>query len=167
MSITTLDRKITNLMEPRTSRPERRLAAIETLRKSGIPVGVLVAPMIPGLTDHEIPSIVEAAHNAGAEYAGYILVRLPRTVEPLFVKWLDDCFPEHKDKVIHRIRSLRAGAMSDSRFGVRQRGTGPFADQISQMFKIACKQAGILGRRPNLSTTAFRKATPDQPSLFD
>ena len=154
-------------MEPRTSRPERRLAAIESLTTAGIPTGVLVAPMIPGLTDHEIPSIIEAATNAGAQYAGYILVRLPRTVEPLFVRWLDDQLPDHKDKVLNRIRSLRGGRLSDSRFGVRQRGTGVFADQMSSMFKIACNKAGILGRSPDLSTAAFRRPSKDQMSLFD
>jgi DNA repair photolyase len=167
VSITTLDRDLTRIMEPRTSTPERRLAAIEALRNAGIPTGVMVAPMIPGLTDHEIPSIVEAARSAGAAYAGYILVRLPHTVAPLFVKWLSDHLPDHKDKVLGRIRSIRGGKLSDPRFGTRQRGTGVFADQMSDMFRLACKKVGILGRRPDLSTASFRRPSKGQLSLFE
>lgn len=166
VSITTLDRKLTHIMEPRTSRPERRLAAIRTLSAAGIPTGVLVAPMIPGLTDHEIPAIVEAATAAGASYAGYILVRLPHAVAPLFEKWLGDHLPDHRDKVLGRIRALRGGKLSDPRFGSRQRGSGVFADQMEGMFKLACKKAGILGRRPELSTSSFHGPASDQISLF-
>jgi DNA repair photolyase len=167
VSITTLDHKLTHIMEPRTARPERRLSAITALSNAGIPTGVLVAPMIPGLTDHEIPAIVEAATDAGASYAGYILVRLPHGVAPLFEQWLADHLPDHRDKVLRRIRALRGGRLSDPRFGSRQRGSGVFADQMANMFKLACKKAGILGRRPALSTSAFRGPSESQQSLFD
>jgi DNA repair photolyase len=165
VSITTLDRNLTHIMEPRTSRPERRLAAIEALSCAGIPTGVMVAPMIPGLTDHEIPAIVEAASESGAAYAAYLMVRLPHAVAPLFEKWLGDWLPDHKDKVLNRIRSIRGGRLSDSRFGSRGRGTGVFADQMADMFNLACKKVGILAGRPDLSVDAFRR--PGQMSLFD
>jgi len=166
VSITTLDRHLTSIMEPRTSRPERRLAAIEALSTARIPTGVLVAPMIPGLTDHEIPSIVEAACRAGASFAGYTVVRLPHAVAPLFEKWLGDHLPDHKDKVLNRIRSIRGGQLNDPRFGTRHRGAGIFADQMAAMFTLACKKAGIHGARPNLSTQAFRRPPNAQMSLF-
>lgn len=167
VSITTLDRDLARVMEPRTSSPERRLEAIELLSKAGIPTGVLAAPIIPGLTDHEIAPIIAAACEAGANHAGYIMVRLPRTVAPLFEKWLEDHMPDSKDKVLNRIRAVRGGRLNDPRFGSRQRGTGAFADQINDMFKLACRKAGIEGRKPVLSTKAFRRPPKQQLSLFD
>jgi DNA repair photolyase len=171
ISITTLDRHLTSIMEPRTSRPDRRLAAIEALSSAGIPTGVLVAPMIPGLTDHEIPSVVEAACRAGASFASYTIVRLPHAVAPLFEKWLGDHLPDHKEKVLNRIRAIRGGRLNDPRFESRQRGSGIFADQMAAMFNLACKKAGIHRARPALSTKAFRRPasdqTNDQMSLFE
>ena len=157
VSVTTWDTDLRKVMEPRTSPPASRLAAIEALSRAGIPVGVLVAPVIPGLTDHELPRIIAAAAKAGARFAGHVVLRLPYAVAPLFEDWLTRHFPDRKDKVLNRIRSLRGGKLNDPNFGSRMRGEGIFADQISQMFHVACRKAGIDGNGPELSTAAFRK----------
>jgi DNA repair photolyase len=167
VSLTTLDDDLRRLMEPRTSRPARRLAAIEALAQAGIPVGVMVAPIIPGLTDHEIPALLSAGAEAGASFAAYAPVRLPYAVAPLFEDWLERHFPERKEKVLNRIRSMRGGKRNDPRFGTRMRGEGIFAEQIGQLFSISCRRAGIGEKRSSkLSTAAFRRAGP-QPTLFD
>src|SRR5437763_1012273 len=122
LSVTTLDASLTAKLEPRTSVPARRLAAIETLAKAGVPVGVLTAPVIPGLTDHELPAILAAAANAGAKYAGFVPLRLPGAVAPLFERWLADHFPDRKDKILNRVRSIRGGKLNDPNFGSRMHG---------------------------------------------
>jgi DNA repair photolyase len=127
LSITTLDGGLGRVMEPRASHPLRRLAAIEMLSQAGVPTGVLVAPVIPGLTDHELPSIITAAVQAGARAAGYVTLRLPHGVGPLFEQWLTQHFPDRKDKVLHRIRAIRGGQLNDPRFSSRMRGEGIFA----------------------------------------
>lgn len=167
VSVTTLDADLARKMEPRTSPPQRRLAAIEMLAKVGIPVGVMAAPVIPGLTDHELPGILAAAARAGATFAGYVPVRLPLAVAPLFEKWLTQHFPDRKQKVLNRIRSMRAGKLNDSEFGSRMRGEGVFADQIKEMFRLARRKAGLDGPGPNLSTAAFRRPAEGQFMLFD
>ena len=168
VSLTTLDDDLRRVMEPRTSRPARRLATIEALAGAGIPVGVMVAPVIPGLTDHELPALISAAGRAGAAFAAYVPVRLPYTVKPLFEEWPERHFPDRKAKVLNRIRSMRGGELNDPRFGSRMRGEGLFADHIAQMFSISCRRAGIAeGRFPKLSSAAFRKSSGMQPSLFD
>ncbi|PYK97972.1 MAG: radical SAM protein [Verrucomicrobia bacterium] len=167
ISVTTLDTELRKVMEPRTSPPASRLSAIETLSKAGIPVGVLVAPVIPGLTDHEIPSILAEAVKAGARFAVHVVLRLPYAVAPLFEEWLTRHFPERKEKVLNRIRALRGGKLNDSRFGSRMRGEGIFAEQIHSMFKIACRQAGIDGNDLKLSTSDFRRPADRQLRLFD
>jgi DNA repair photolyase len=168
VSLTTLDDGLRRVMEPRTSRPARRLAAIETLSGAGIPVGVMVAPVIPGLNDHELPNLISAAAGAGATFAAYVPVRLPHAVRPLFKDWLERRFPERKEKVLNRIRSMRGGRLNDPRFGSRMRGEGLFADHIAQLFSISCRRAGIeTGRFPKLSTAAFRRIERNQSSLFD
>ena len=168
ISLTTLDDDLRRVMEPRTSRPSRRLAAIEKLAGAGIPVGVMTAPVIPGLTDHELPALIFAAAEAGATFAAYTPVRLPGAVRQIFEDWLARHFPERKDKVLNRIRSIRDGKLNDPRFGSRMRGEGIFADHIDQLFSISCRRAGIeRGRFPNLSTTAFRRPGAFQPDLFD
>lgn len=166
VSVTSLDASLTRVMEPRTSPPERRLEAIRALSDAGIPVGVLTAPIIPGLTDHEIPALLKAAAEAGAGFASYIIVRLPHGVRDLFETWLGDHRPDHKDKVLGRIRSMRAGKLNDPRFGSRQRGSGVFADQIRGMFDVAARKYGMARRGPELSLAAFR-VPPALPSLFD
>jgi len=167
VSITTLDGHLRKVMEPRTSPPASRLAAISELAKAGIPTGVMVAPVVPGLTDHEMPSIISAAVKAGARFAGYVTLRLPLGVAPLFEQWLTRLFPDRKEKVLNRIRSLRDGKLNDARFGSRMRGQGIFADQIEALFSVACRKAGIEGTGTKLSTKNFRRPEKNQLSLFD
>jgi len=168
ISLTTLDDDLRRVMEPRTSRPARRLAAIEALAGASIPVGVLTAPVIPGLTDHELPDLISAAGEAGAAFAAYVPVRLPYAVRLLFEEWLERHFPDRKEKVLNRIRSMWGGKLNDPRFESRMRGEGIFADHIAQIFSISCRRAGIVqGRFPKLSTSAFRRKGGIQPGLFD
>jgi DNA repair photolyase len=167
ISVTTLDTDLRKVMEPRTSPPASRLAAITQLSQAGIPVGVLVAPVVPGLTDHEMPAILAAAAKAGARFAGHVTLRLPYAVAPLFEKWLSQHFPDRKDKVLNRIRSLRGGKLNDARFGSRMRGEGIFADQIDSLFNAACRKVGIGNERLNLSVEHFRRPEKNQLSLFD
>jgi DNA repair photolyase len=159
LSVTTLDEKLCGDLEPRTSRPQMRLKAIETLAKAGIPVGVNVAPVIPGLTDHEMPNILKAAAGAGAVMAGYVPLRLPLSVSPLFVEWLEVHRPEKKDKVINHVKALRGGQLYKSDFGTRMRGEGVWADQFEQMFKLYTKKEGLNQKDYHLSAEHFRKLT--------
>jgi DNA repair photolyase len=159
ISVTSLDPKLQRVLEPRTSSPEARLDTIRQLRAAEIPIGVMVAPIIPGLTDHEVPKILEAAAKAGAQFAGYTIVRLPWAVAPLFEHWLEEHFPERKEKVLGRIRHLRGnGTLNNSKWHKRMTGEGIFAEQISSLFEVGCRRAGI-GGRPKLSTAAFRRST--------
>lgn len=166
ISVTTLDPHLTQVMEPRASLPAHRLAAIRELAAAGVSVGAMVAPIIPGLTDHEIPAIVSAAAQAGAQFAGYVILRLPFGQKDLFMNWLERHFPLQKEKVLGRIRSLRGGQLNDSRFRNRMRGEGIFADQISKLFRVACRRAGLRDDRAPLSTAAFRRVEPNQPQLL-
>jgi DNA repair photolyase len=167
VSITTLDSNLTRIMEPRTSVPARRLAAIEALSRAGVAVGVMMAPIIPGLNDHEIPAVLQAAADAGALCASYTTLRLPWAVAPLFEDWLDRHFPDRKEKVLNRIRSLRGGKLNDPNFGTRMRGQGIWADQIKIMFETAKRKAGFDQRRMSvLSAGAFRNAAEKQMKLW-
>ncbi|MFZ1218261.1 MAG: PA0069 family radical SAM protein [Chthoniobacterales bacterium] len=157
VSVTSLDPKLQRVLEPRTSSPAARLEAIAALHDAGIPVGVMVAPIIPGLTDHEVPRIVEACAKAGARFAGYTIVRLPWAIAPLFEHWLDEHFPDKKEKVLSRIRHIRNGKINDARWGFRTKGEGIFAEQIRSMFEVSCRRHGI-GGRTGLSTAAFRRS---------
>jgi DNA repair photolyase len=157
ISVTTLDIELRKILEPRTSPPAARLATIAALVKAGVPTGVLVAPVIPGLTDHEIAAIIAAAAAAGATFAAHSLLRLPHAVAPLFEEWLTRHLPEKKDKVLHRLRALRRGKLNNSDFGLRMRGEGIFADQISRLFDVACRKSGCPGEGPELSTASFRR----------
>jgi DNA repair photolyase len=166
ISVTSLDPKLQRVLEPRTSTPRARLEAIADLRKAGVPVGVMVAPIIPGLTDHEAPAILQACAEAGAQFAGYTIVRLPFAVAPLFECWLTEHFLERKEKVLGRIRHLRGGErLNDPRFKSRIVGQGIFAEQIRSLFEAGCKRAGI-GERAQLSTAAFRRPN-EQLRLFE
>jgi DNA repair photolyase len=167
LSITTLDSDLRNIMEPRTSPPAARLAAFRELKQAGIPVGVNVAPIIPGLTDHEMPAILKAAAEAGATSAGYTVVRLPYAVAPLFEKWLETHFPNRKEKVLNRLRAMHGGKLYDAQWGKRFGGEGLFAEQIAQMFEVARRKAGIPNDDAELSTAAFRRAGGTQLGLFD
>jgi DNA repair photolyase len=157
ISLTTLDTELRRVMEPRTSPPAARLAALRALSQAGIPAGVLLAPVIPGLTDSEIPALVEAAVQAGAKFAGHVTLRLPRAVAPLFEQWLAAHFPEKQDRVLNRMRTLHGGKLYDTEFGKRMRGEGIFAEQIDALFDVACRKHGLAGAGPELSTVAFRR----------
>ena len=165
VSVTTLDADLGGRMEPRASRPAARLRAIRELSAAGIPVGVMVAPTIPGLTDHEMPGIIEAAAEAGAKRAGYVLLRLPHAVKDVFIRWLDDHEPTKKARILDRVRTLRGGKLYDSRWSKRGRGEGLFADQLGQMFDVACRRAGMQTESIQLSTEHFRKPG-EQLTLF-
>src|SRR6266446_271828 len=157
ISVTSLDPKLQRVLEPRTSAPSARLEVIEQLRDSGVPVGVMVAPIIPGLTDHEVPKILEACGKAGAQFAGYTIVRLPWAVAPLFEHWLEEHFPARKEKILGRIRDLRGnGKLNNSKWHTRMTGEGILAEQIASLFKVGCRRAGI-GKRPQLCTASFRR----------
>ncbi len=157
ISLTTLDAELRRVMEPRTSPPAARLATITDLAQAGIPVGVLTAPMIPGLNDHELPHLLAAAANAGAQFAGYVTLRLPYQNKALFEQWLQEHYPLRKDKVLARIRAVRDGDLNSAEFGTRMRGTGLFADQIEQLFDVGCRKAGLNRAALPLSTAAFRR----------
>ena len=166
LSITTLDDDLARVMEPRASRPARRLEAVRALAAAGIPVGVMVAPIIPGLTDHEVPAILKAAAEAGAMTAGRTVVRLPHGVKELFADWLEAHFPERKDKVLNRLRAVRHGKLNESKFGDRMRGDGPFAESIHQMFDLHRRKLGLT-KKIAISTEAFRRPAGPQRGLFD
>jgi DNA repair photolyase len=165
LSINSLDSELARKLEPRASSPRQRLAAVETLSKAGVPVGVLVAPVIPALNDHEIPSVLAAARAAGAGWAGTEILRLPLTVAPIFEQWLERNVPDKKDKVLGRIRAIRGGKLNDPRFGSRMRGEGIFAEQISQMFHVARRKVGLPEDGPELSVAAFRRSEARQLRL--
>jgi DNA repair photolyase len=159
-SITSLKEEITRRMEPRASAPRLRLKALEALGSAGIPAGVLVAPVVPGLTDEEIPSILKAARDHGALWAGYVLLRLPPPVDELFVGWLKEEFPERAERVLHLIRQCRAGRLSDSRFEIRMRGEGLYAEQLRLLFEKAKRKIDFPREPLELTTSLFRKQTP-------
>ncbi len=165
VTVTTLDEELCGKLEPRTSRPRLRLEAIRRLSEAGVPTGVMIAPVIPGLTDSELPGILEAAHAAGARWSGFTPLRLPLTVAPVFTAWLETHVPDRKDKVIHRIESMRGGSLNDPRFGNRMRGEGPFAEQIRQLHALWSKKLGMGARKMDLSTEGFRRPG-EQLGLF-
>jgi len=168
LSVTTLNRRLQRALEPRAAPPEHRLEAIRTLAEAGIPVAVNVAPVIPGMTEHEIPEILSAAAEAGAGAAGYTVLRLPGAVLPLFMEWLDTHCPDRAGKVRSRLRSMRRGALYDPAFGRRMRGEGPFARQISDLFRAGRARAGMGPRLLELSSGHFQRPSPaerDSPQL--
>lgn len=166
VSVTSLDNELARELEPRASQPARRLAAIEALSAAGIPVGSLIAPVIPGLTDHEMPSIISAVAKAGAIAAGYVPLRLPYGVAPLFEEWLTLHRPLQKEKILNRVREIRGGKLNDPNFRTRMQGSGVYADQISELFEVCCRRARIQSKRPTLSAKHFRRPGPAQLGLF-
>ncbi|HEX4923703.1 MAG TPA: PA0069 family radical SAM protein [Bdellovibrionales bacterium] len=166
ITITSLDPELTAILEPRTSRPARRLEAVRMLTEAGVPVGILIAPTIPGLNDHEVPAILEAASKAGAEWAGYVPLRLPLAVGPLFTQWLETHRPDSKEKILERIRDLRGGKLNDSNFGSRMRGQGAYAEQIKNVFRVYAKRYGFNQRERETTTKYFRRLKP-QMSFFE
>ncbi|MBO0695785.1 MAG: PA0069 family radical SAM protein [Verrucomicrobia bacterium] len=165
ISVTSLDSNLQRVLEPRTSTPQARLDAIQQLRRAGIPAGVMVAPIIPGLTDHEVPSILDACAKAGAQFAAYTIVRLPWAVAPLFEHWLEEHFPDRKEKVLGRIRHLRGNRLNNSKWHTRMTGEGVFAEQIASMFAVSCRR-NRMSARPKLSCASFQRSTT-QLRLFN
>jgi DNA repair photolyase len=167
LSITTLKPELAQTMEPRAAIPQARLDTITALSKAGIPVGVMVAPIIPGLTDHEAPAILKAARDAGAQWAGHVILRLPWGVAPLFEKWLEVHKPESKEKILHRIREVRGGKLYDARWGVRGRGEGRYAEHLADLFRVARRKAGFPEERAeNITTANFRRPGGPQLEFF-
>jgi DNA repair photolyase len=151
-------------MEPRTSTPAARLRAVKELSEAGVQVRVMAAPIIPGLNDAEIPAILKAAKEAGAKGAGYVLLRLPLTVVPVFREWLERTQPTRMQRIEGRIRDARGGKLNDADFGTRMRGTGEMARQIGDMFHLFAKRYGLDGPLPSCDCTRFRR--PGQGWLF-
>ncbi|MCH8859027.1 MAG: radical SAM protein [Proteobacteria bacterium] len=169
VSVTTLDRGLARRMEPRAATPARRLDTITALSAAGIPTGVMAAPVIPVLNDAELESILEAGREAGADFAGYILLRLPLEIKDLFREWLAEHAPLKAKHVMSLVRSTRGGRDNDPDFGTRMKGTGPYAELIAQRFAKACTRLGLAqGERFQLDTTLFRPPpmAGDQLALF-
>jgi DNA repair photolyase len=166
VSVTSLDGELAKELEPRASQPARRLATIQALSDARVPVGTLVAPVIPGLTDHEMPAIVSAVAKAGALAASYVPLRLPYGVAPLFEEWLTLHRPLQKEKILNRIRDIRGGRLNDPNFMTRMQGHGAYADHLSGLFEMSCRRAGLNSKRPRLSVDAFRRPRPSQGNLF-
>jgi len=165
VSVTTLDAELAGRLEPRAARPAHRLRAIGELAAAGIPVGVMVAPIIPGLTEHEMPAILAAAAAAGAQTAGYTLLRLPYAVKDVFLRWLDDHEPAKKGRILSRVRAIRGGRLNVSEWGRRLRGEGVLAEQISGWFDVAARRAGLKRGRFELSSAHFRRPGGTQLAL--
>jgi len=166
VSVTSLDAKLARELEPRASQPARRLAAIEALAGARVPVASLVAPVIPGLTDHEMPSIIAAVAKAGAVAASYVPLRLPYGVAPLFEEWLMQHRPLQKEKILNRIRDIRGGRLNDPNFVTRMQGSGAYAQHLSELFELSCRKAKLNSRRPVMSAISFQRPGPTQLGLF-
>ena len=157
ISLTSLDARLKRSLEPRAAAPRRRLQTMRRLTEAGIPTGTLIAPVIPALTDHELEHLIAAAAEAGARCAGYVLLRLPREVRPLFTEWLQAHYPDRAERVLNHLRQAHNGSCYDAAFGHRMRGSGPYADLLERRFRVACRKAGIgRQRRIPLSSEAFR-----------
>ncbi len=157
LSITSLDPKLAHKLEPRASSPAQRLDAIRQLHEAGIPVGVSMAPIIPTINEEEIPAILSAAYKAGARFAGHTVVRLPFAVKDIFSTWLEEHFPDRKDKVLSRIRDMQGPTLSHGSFGKRMTGEGIWAEQIRAMVKVCKQRAGFTETRPKMSADTFRR----------
>lgn len=168
VSITSLDPSLLAALEPRTSHPRRRLEAIRILADAGVPVGVFVAPLIPGLTEHVVAEVLEAAAEAGAQAASYTVVRLPGAVAEVFSEWLAIHQPGRRDKVLGRIRELRHGKLNETRHGERMSASGVWGEQIRRLFDVTARRLGLARQVPPLATTAFRRPhLGGQLGLFD
>jgi DNA repair photolyase len=160
ISLTTLDAGLARAMEPRTSTPQARLDAVRALAAAGIPVRVMLAPIVPGLTDSEIPALLAAAREAGAASASFIVLRLPFAVAPVFLEWLERVYPDRRQRIEGRIRSVRDGKLNDPQFGTRLSGTGPLAQQISNLFDLFAKKHGLDGELPPYDYSRFQPPLP-------
>ncbi len=165
VSITTLDASLARRLEPRAAAPHRRLETLRLLAEAGVPCGVMVAPVVPALTDHEIERILEAAAAAGATGAGYVLLRLPHDVEELFDGWLATHYPERRRHVLGLLRQCRGGRLDDPAFGRRMRGEGPYADLLARRFELACRRLGLGRRALPGRCDLFRPPPPPGPQL--
>ncbi len=168
LSITSLDGGLARRMEPRAAHPSRRLEAVRELSAAGIPTGILVAPVIPGLNDEEIPRVLAAAAAAGARTASWVLLRLPQPVDQLFAGWVNEQFPARRERIFGRIRACRAGRVSDGSFGRRMRGQGTYAEHLGALFQTAARRFGLDEPLPALNAAAFRRPPQagDQMGLF-
>ncbi len=168
ISVTTLDRMLARKMEPRASTPAKRLEAIKTLREAGVPVAVMAAPIVPALNDSEIERILAAAAEAGAKEAGYVMLRLPHELKDLIREWLETDFPDRAKRIINILRSMHGGKDYTPEWRVRQRGQGPYADQVSARFRLACKRLGLNERNHKLRLDLFQRPLPrgTQLTLF-
>lgn len=167
ISLTTLDRRLQRAMEPRAAPPEHRLEAIRTLSQAGIPVTVLIAPIIPGLTEHEVASILDRAAEAGASAAGMVLLRLPGAVRDIFLQWLKEHLPDRADRVVNRLRDVRGGRLSDPRFGHRMEGEGTYAAHIQKLFQVTRRSVGLDRPAEPLSVEAFRRPRDPRTEQLD
>jgi DNA repair photolyase len=165
ISITTLKADLAHKLEPRASAPRQRLEAIRALREAGIPAGVVTAPIIPGLNETEIPAILKAAAGAGAQFAGYTVVRLPFSVKEVFAAWLDEHFPGSREKILGRIQECQGATLSHHDFGKRLKGEGVWSEQIANLHRVSVKRAGIPQKRAELSTAGFRRPRDEQGQL--
>jgi DNA repair photolyase len=165
ISLTTLDHRLARRMEPRASTPGRRLDAIRQLSAAGVPVSVMTAPLIPALNDCELESLLEVASQAGAGEAGYVLLRLPLEISGLFQEWLAANYPDRAARVMALMRSMRGGKDYVSNFGERQRGSGPYAEQIAARFRLALRRFGLNRRHPGLRTDLFTPPGREGPQL--
>jgi len=169
VSITSLDAGLKRTLEPRAASPRARLRVVSELTAAGVPVGVMMAPVIPALTDHEIETLLQAAVAAGARRASFLMLRLPFEVAPLFEAWLREHHPDRADRVLNHVRDMRGGRLNDPRFGHRMRGQGPYAEMISSRFALACRRLGLNATAaPALDTTRFIRmpGAPQQADLF-
>jgi DNA repair photolyase len=165
LSITTLDRDLARRMEPRTSSPEKRLETIEVMAKNNIPAGVNIAPVIPGLTDEEIPEILKKSSERGAVFAGHAMLRLPYSVKDLFLDWLKKEFPEKENKIINRIKEIRGGKLNSYEWGERLAGKGEFAEAVHSLFKMSCNKYHLNEKKVKLTTSLFN--SKDQLEIFE
>lgn len=166
LSITTLDKELTSKMEPRTSVPERRLNVVEKMAEAGIPVGLNIAPVIPGLNDNEIPKILKLSAERGASFAGYTMLRLPYSIKEIFIEWLDRELPDRKEKILNKIREMRGGKLNEAEIGKRFEGQGEQADAIRKLYRLSCKKYGLNERDMDLTTEHFKRRTGTQLEIF-
>jgi DNA repair photolyase len=170
ISITSLDEALKRTLEPRAASPQARLRVVRELASAGVPVGVMMAPVFPALTDHEIEHLLEAAATAGARRAAFLMLRLPLEVASLFESWLREHYPDRADRVLNHVREMRGGRLNDPRFGHRMRGEGAYAAMVAARFAGACRRLGLnLEAAPALDTQQFLRdpGAPQQAGLFD
>jgi DNA repair photolyase len=163
-SITSLNEELRRAMEPRTATAQKRLRTLQTLSEAGIPTGVMTAPIIPGLNDHEIPELIKAAASAGAQYASYTVVRLNGAIGPIFENWIREAFPDKADKVMHQIADCHGGQVNDSRFGLRIKGEGKFAENIKNLHRLSVRKYMGEAQPPDLARHHFSRG--GQLNLF-